>query len=292
MQNNLRLITNIVQNYGYVPKIYDDIFVPGNHTSFNIDLRFANTDEVRFLHLQRAIESEECDFIWAARGGYGAIRLVPNLLKLEQPEQAKPLVGFSDITVIYAFLNNIWDWPSIHFAMPGVLPETLENSEIKTKFQKILQGEIEEISCYIHPVSSISQNISGKTCGGNMLNILRTFGTSIETNLIDKILLLEDIGEPLRKLDGFLYQILLNNNFDKLRAVIFGNVNAEEEKIISDFSKIHNVPIFYFDQSNQIGHGKINVPIILNTDAGISCDGSNCTLYMGSSDTVTSHDEL
>jgi hypothetical protein len=47
---------NIVRLYALNPVVFENMTAPGNHTLFDSkDLRFANSDEIRFLHLKEAI---------------------------------------------------------------------------------------------------------------------------------------------------------------------------------------------------------------------------------------------
>src|SRR5689334_11692248 len=62
----------------------------------------AGSDLRRAHELARAIEDPQVDAILAARGGYGATRLLP-LISLETiARHAKLLIGFSDITALHA----------------------------------------------------------------------------------------------------------------------------------------------------------------------------------------------
>ena len=77
-------------------------------------LFYANTDELRAHYLKQALEDPNIDAIWIIAGGYGASRIVSYLADMPQPKKKKLLIGFSDSTVLHLFLNQAWNWPSIH----------------------------------------------------------------------------------------------------------------------------------------------------------------------------------
>jgi len=150
----------------------------------------------------------------------------------------------------------------------------------------------------VHKVLS-SQKIEraeGVVRGGNMVNVERTFETCISIRLQHTILVLEDVDEPARKMDGFLHQLSRNPEFSKLSAIIFGdfvgNIGTQADQIIREFANNVKVPIFRFDPENTIGHGEVNVPLVFNTPSTIDCtfDIGKCTLSMSTSGTIAELD--
>ena len=60
--------------------------------------------------------------LWAARGGYGAGRLLPILERMTKEHGVptrKLLVGYSDVTVLHEFVRSRWSWATLHAPMPA-----------------------------------------------------------------------------------------------------------------------------------------------------------------------------
>ncbi len=292
-----------IKAYGFKTLLYPDIFVPGNHTLFNSNLRFANSDEVRASHFLDALRNPQCDFIWMARGGYGFVRLLKYLLPEAEPLEVKAVVGFSDITIAHSFLAQKWGWSSVHFSMPSVMPpvhfQSSEYQRIKGNFHNILAGGsanylIDALGTSI-PSNSI---INGVVYGGNLFNIQRLFGTVLDLSLDKAILVLEDTGEAIRKIDGFLEQISLRPDFKLMSAIIFGNFteldvdHAMYHRVIQDFSQRTQLPVFEFQQAYAIGHGQINNPIALNREATISASETGYILQVSGAEVSYASDDL
>ena len=60
---------------------------------FGDDLLCANSDDVRFSLLKQALYHPETKAVICARGGYGSMRLIPELAKLTPEPQPNYLLG-------------------------------------------------------------------------------------------------------------------------------------------------------------------------------------------------------
>jgi muramoyltetrapeptide carboxypeptidase len=54
---------------------------------------FAATDEERFRQLKAALVAKDSSAIWCIRGGYGSLRLLPELAKIKRPKKTKIISG-------------------------------------------------------------------------------------------------------------------------------------------------------------------------------------------------------
>ena len=66
--------------------------------------------EARAEDMERALQHE---IVWAFRGGYGAVHLVPALLQAQAAGQPL-LIGYSDITVLHACWRVRGSGPAIY----------------------------------------------------------------------------------------------------------------------------------------------------------------------------------
>ena len=98
-QEELRSAEEFIRSWGLVPRVPQGIF--------GDDVLSSNSDEARFQMLKSALTAPDSRAVWCLRGGYGSIRLLPDLLKLKKPAgDAKLFLALSDITSIHLFLNQ------------------------------------------------------------------------------------------------------------------------------------------------------------------------------------------
>jgi muramoyltetrapeptide carboxypeptidase len=304
VEEKIESIKELVKLYGLTPYIYSNLLAPQSHPLFNQShLPFANTDQVRSDNLLHALNNPVCSVVWCLRGGYGAIRLLKALDDSPEPTEVKLLLGFSDITILHLFLNSKWGWPSLHFGMPGapdaITAHGMAREDTINNLQQIIYGEVESVSFKLTRLNGNNdKEISGITAGGNTFNIQMLFGTNFQIDLTNKILVLEEVGEEARWLDGFLQKIQMVPNFPKLAAIVFGEFLPLEkkfvfDKIIDDFARHVEIPVFTIFPEDTIGHGHVNRALPLGTQASIdlSDEGYKMVVTTGMV-TETSHDDL
>ena len=66
--------------------------------------QFAGTDELRTSDMQRFLDDPNIKAIFAARGGYGTIRIIDRLDFSKFKKHPKWIIGFSDITVLHSHI--------------------------------------------------------------------------------------------------------------------------------------------------------------------------------------------
>ena len=81
--------------------------------------------------------------------------------------------------------------------------------------------------------------------GGNLTVISRSIGTGWQPDFRDKLIFLEDVNEPVYKIDGMLTQLEQAGAFDVCNGVIFGGFsgcgNAYPEYAFSVNEVIQNI---------------------------------------------------
>ncbi len=279
---SLQDAAKIIEYYDLKPLIYPNAIFSGNHTLYNTPhLRFANSDAIRANQLINALNNPNCDLVWSFQGGYGAIRLLPYLNKAVEPQTVKPFIGFSDSTILHSYINDVWHWPSIHFGMPGSLPDVMKREDTKKSLQDLIFGEKQEAIFKLEPLNANLlhySTINGITAGGNVICFEKILGTKYSPNLSNKIIVFEDVGEPPRKIDGFLQKLQMTEGSEEIKAVIFATFTPDEnkdifDKVFKDFADNSNISTFTLVPDNTIGHGDVNNAFPLGTDARIISNG-------------------
>lgn len=193
---------------------------------------FAGSDTERALALLDYAFDPDLKVVWAARGGYGAVRILPILdevtKKVGTPEP-KLLVGFSDATVLLEYARVNWGWRTIH----GPMPATFHIERVKGKdwkrFTDVLAGDVYgfefELKAMYRPEDftlTSKKKIHGEIVGGNLAMIHSVLGTPYALDLDGKILFLEEVSEAPYKIDRMVQTLLLSRALSGVRAIVLG----------------------------------------------------------------------
>jgi muramoyltetrapeptide carboxypeptidase len=249
-----------------------NLFIP--EEIFDKNGYLVGSDHHRADLLTRLFSDPDIDGIICARGGYGAMRILPLLDAEAISGYPKVFVGFSDITVLLGFLVEHCGMVAFH----GPTVTTIGNGDPATRdgFMSALTNPA--------PLSfTASQNhviAAGRATGrflcGNLTLFCHLTGTPFQPDFSGGILLIEDRGEAPYRIDRMLTQMLLAGCFDGLAGLALGAFtdcgSAEAvHRIIADRLGGLNIPILAgFD----VGHEAVNmtlpvgVPVQLDTHSG------------------------
>lgn len=195
---------------------------------------YAGTDLERALAFLDYAFDPDIEILWAGRGGYGAIRILPILdeiiAKVGVPEP-KTFIGFSDQTILLEYVRKKWGWRAIHGPMPG----TSHLDHVKGKdFKRLVElarGIENPVSWKLKPVHvpASFQSVQNELAGGNLTMIQSVFGTPYALDAKGKILFLEEITEAPYRMDRTLQQLNLAGFFENVRAIVLGTFTGCED---------------------------------------------------------------
>jgi muramoyltetrapeptide carboxypeptidase len=215
----LRKSIAAIRDLGLVPRVPKDLFAKS--------FLFSNSDVKRLAHFKRALLAPDSKFIWCVRGGYGAIRLMPDIEKWPRPRQAKILLGYSDITTLHVHLNQRWHWPSLHGPLLDRLGKNALSANERRELLGLLFGRQEEVVFRgLRPLNAAARKarvVRAPVLGGNMAVLQSGLGTKSALKPKNCILYFEDIGERPHRVDRMLTQFLQAGWFKNCRAVALGD---------------------------------------------------------------------
>lgn len=255
---------NWVDNHGW-----ELVLAPNIGKKFD---QFGGTDEERISDIKWALENTAIKAVFAVRGGYGAIRLLPELENLNFAASPKWWVGFSDFTVIHHILQK-QDVPSIHGPMPM---QWNSSDELQNKNAEILaetlKGKSPEWKVDLER-SNFLEPFSGRLIGGNLSIIYSLLAAQKFEVREGDVLLLEDIDEYLYHIDRMMQSLNISGALAKLKAVVVGSFSdmhdnsvpfgqTAEEIIFNTLIEYPNPIIF----SAPIGHERKNYAVKLGMD--------------------------
>jgi muramoyltetrapeptide carboxypeptidase len=192
---------------------------------FAADGFFAGPDETRLAALVEAMQDTEAKAVFLARGGYGLLRLLSRLDPRWFRENPKPIVGFSDGTALLAFAAHA-GLASIHGPVVTQLGR-LPADNLEALFSLLESPEPHTLLRGLTPLGV--GKIAGPLLGGNLEVFSRLIGTGYLPNLDGAILFLEEVGERPYRIDRLLTHLELAGVFNRVSAVIFGDVVGCEE---------------------------------------------------------------
>ncbi|MGW7247461.1 S66 peptidase family protein [Streptomyces decoyicus] len=176
----------------------------------------AASDEERARDLQEAWCDPSVKAVFAARGGYGAQRMV-DLLDWDALRAAapKPLVGFSDVTVLHEAFAVRAGVSTLHG--PAVAGEV---------FLKDDAFAPETVRTLAPPSARplVPGRARGVTLGGCLAMLATELGTpQARRGAAGGLLLLEDVGESPYRVDRALTQLLRTGWLDGVAGIVLGS---------------------------------------------------------------------
>lgn len=267
----------LLTSWDLKPVIAPTIFQPNAIMS-----GLANSDDFRIQDLHSAIFDPSIAAIWCFRGGYGSIRL---LQALDQwaPTTNKLFIGFSDITLLHLYFNQRWQWATVHGPVIRQVVNDMVIPEDIASLKQLMFGMLPKIRIdnliAMNEIAHQATTIEASLIGGNATLVNRTLGTPYAINIKNKILFLEDVEEPARKVDGMLYQMYLAGYFsqnNKPQAIILGDFSIKDDAekkdvttVLQTWASVWNdlgIPVL---SCEAIGHGNRNYPIPIGTKANL-----------------------
>ncbi|MFP5427038.1 MAG: LD-carboxypeptidase [Gammaproteobacteria bacterium] len=188
----------------------------------------AGSDQQRLQDLHDAFSDPQIDAILCMRGGYGSMRLLDQIDFELIARHPKPLIGYSDITALHTAINQRAGLLTFHGGMlnADLLGEKLEPTVSSLLEQ--LRGRLGQGAAIAHPhnyplTSVLPGAASGRLVGGNLSLLGATLGTLAEIDTRDSILFIEDVNEPLYRVDRLLTQLRLAGKLEGVRGVLVGD---------------------------------------------------------------------
>lgn len=243
----------------------------------------AGTDSQRAKDIMDLVRNPEIKAIFCARGGYGTNRVLEHLDAKVIRANAKVFVGSSDITLLLHYLFLHCGVVGFHGPMVAGSFGRAPMKQSREQFKNILMGKPTLLSCRKAKVFT-KGTATGKITGGCLTLLCRTLGTPYEIQTRNRILFIEDVNEPLYKLDGMLWQLKAAGKFKGVRGIIFGEmVNCKPQK--PGDGKLENILTDLFPKSEipilthcPVGHGKEIWTLPFETQATLNASAKSLEL--------------
>ena len=248
---------------------------------------YSGTVDERLADITGALLDPKVRAVLCARGGYGCVHLLEALDRLPLRDDPKWLIGFSDVSALHALMRRK-GIASVHASMARHLATTPADNPDTADLFAILSGSPRPLSFDPHPLNRTGI-ARGPLTGGNLAVIADLLATPFSVFTPGSILLLEDIGEQIYKVERILYQLRLAGVLDRLAGVIVGaftdyTVPAHAPDMYPAIAAMlapYSFPVAF---GAPVGHIPHNVPLLLGPVAELYVAAGAVTLRQGIAD--------
>jgi muramoyltetrapeptide carboxypeptidase len=183
---------------------------------FLADGHFAGTDRQRGDAFLAMANDPAIDAIWFARGGYGSNRLLDAVMpELGPAARSKAYCGYSDCGFLLGALYTRGIGRPIHAPMPIDINRAGGDRTVARTLGWLVDGSR----------AALEPGLGGRPAAAFNLAILSAMiGTPWLPDLADHVLLIEEVSEPLYRIDRMLFQLAHATQLKGLAGVRLGAV--------------------------------------------------------------------
>ena len=175
-------------------------------------------DRDRLNDINQALRDPNVDAIWCLRGGYGLMRILTSIDYDALSRAPKAIIGFSDVTALHAAVQQRCRLVTYHAPHAR---ETLTDFS-RDSFRRAVVEQVDSCGVAADAREINAGAAEGRLAGGNLAVLAALCGTPFAPDLTDAILILEDINEPVYRIDRMLTQLKLSGALNGCRAIVFG----------------------------------------------------------------------
>jgi len=240
---------DILREQGFRIKLARHLF--GKHRYFS------GTISERIKDIHRFVNDPQVKALYAVRGGSGSSQLLPYIKYKKWKNTGKILIGFSDITALQWALWYRSD--TVSFSGMTLTFQFRKENPYLSLFLKHLQSQRRSITGHDvrHENIIIARggHAEGFLMGGTLSIMTSLLGTPFFPKLQhDIILFIEDVNEPLYRIERSIVQMKLAGIFQNLKGIIFGRF-----KLDNHFIEVWSAVRYHLPE---------NIPVILNFPYG------------------------
>jgi muramoyltetrapeptide carboxypeptidase len=176
---------------------------------------FAGDDEARAQAFVDIANDASFDVVWIARGGYGSCRVAESIMsQLTQPSWRKTYLGYSDAGMLLAALYRLGFTGVAH----GPVAQDILRDGGDAAVARALAWMIDRAPEALEPtVDGVK-----KTAAFNLTILSHLLGTPLEPILDGHVLMLEEVGEAMYRIDRSLFHITSSANIQRVSGLMLG----------------------------------------------------------------------
>lgn len=206
---------------------------------------FAGDDETRARAFLDFANDESYDAIWVARGGYGSCRIAESIVsRLTQSSRRKVYLGYSDAGMLLAGLYRAGFTAVAH----GPVAQDILRDGGDAAAARALAWMVDRAPETLEPTVDGAK----KTAAFNMTVLSHLLGTPLEPDLAGHLLMLEEVGEAMYRIDRSLFHITSSANVRRVAGIMLGRCSnitpnepdfgMDEEEIVQYWCETAGIP--------------------------------------------------
>lgn len=198
---------------------HDIVFHP---QCYLVEGHFAGSDEVRAAAFLEFANDPGFDALWFARGGYGSNRILDHVIpKLSSAAKQKTYMGFSDMGFLLGALYARRIGRSVHASMASSLGRDDSGEAAGWALGWLIDRDRRALEPSL---------ADGRPAAAFNLAILTAMlGTQWVPDLTDHVLMIEEVDEPLYRIDRMLFQMANATQLKGIAGVRLGHVTSVVE---------------------------------------------------------------
>lgn len=206
---------------------------------------FAGDDETRAQAFLDIANDESYDAVWFARGGYGSCRVAEAVISgLRESSRRKTYLGYSDGGTLLAALYRAGYEAVAH----GPVAQDILRDAGDVAIGRALAWMVDRAPETLEP----TVRSANKTAAFNMTILSQLLGTPMQPDLDGHVLMLEEVGEPMYRIDRSLFHITSNAAIRRVTGIMLGRCNditpndpdfaMNEEEVASYWCRRSGIP--------------------------------------------------
>lgn len=219
---------------------------------------FAGDDAARRAAFLDLANDGSFDALWFARGGHGSCRIAEAAIaRLTPVARRKTYLGYSDAAFLLAGLYKAGFTKLAHGPMTSDILRPGGEVAVRRALAYLVEGAPDALEASI--------SMQGPTVAFNMAVLSHLLGTPLQPNLTDHVLMLEEVAEPMYRIDRFLFHITSAPGIRRVSGIMLGRCNGippnepdfgqSEEQLIRHWCDVSGIP--YLGRAD-IGHDVAN----------------------------------
>jgi len=176
---------------------------------------FAGDDETRASAFLEIANDASYDAVWFARGGYGSCRVAESAIRgLREPSRRKAYLGYSDTGALLAALYRAGCEAVAH----GPMAQDILRVGGEAAVARALAWLLDRSPQALEPTVGRAE----KTVAFNVTVLSQLLGTPLQPELEGHVLMLEEVGEAMYRIDRALFHITSNPGIRRVSGLMLG----------------------------------------------------------------------
>ena len=181
---------------------------------------FAGEDHERIEALVEVANDPELDAVWFARGGYGACRVAEYAIpRMNEAARAKAWLGYSDAGFLLAGLHRAGFERVAHGPMPVDLVREDGEQALLRGLGWLVEGDTRALEPSLPRRRAAAMAF-------NLTILSQLLGTPLEPDFSGRVLMLEDVGEYMYRIDRYFFHVTSNAAVRRCAGIRLGRCSA------------------------------------------------------------------